>query len=73
MPHYSEYLAGHKKGGKRMKKKYGILALALTAALTLSACGGKEEPEAANQKYKQSRLALEHNFQMSAFWMKMGN
>ncbi|EBB5847365.1 amino acid ABC transporter substrate-binding protein [Listeria monocytogenes] len=33
-----------------MKKKYGILALALTAALTLSACGGKEEPEAANQK-----------------------
>ncbi|MBA5745331.1 amino acid ABC transporter substrate-binding protein, partial [Escherichia coli] len=27
-----------------MKKKYGILALALTAALTLSACGGKEEP-----------------------------
>lgn len=50
MPHYSEYLAGHKKGGKRMKKKYGILALALTAALTLSACGGKEEPEAANQK-----------------------
>ncbi|HAA3655347.1 TPA_asm: amino acid ABC transporter substrate-binding protein [Listeria monocytogenes] len=33
-----------------MKKKYGILALALTAELTLSACGGKEEPEAANQK-----------------------
>ncbi|ECK9882023.1 amino acid ABC transporter substrate-binding protein [Listeria monocytogenes] len=33
-----------------MKKKYGILALALTAVLTLSACGGKEEPEAANQK-----------------------
>ncbi|EIZ2423672.1 amino acid ABC transporter substrate-binding protein [Listeria monocytogenes] len=33
-----------------MKKKYGILALALTATLTLSACGGKEEPEAANQK-----------------------
>ncbi len=50
MPHYSEYLAGHKKGGERMKKKYGVLALALVAALTLSACGAKDEPEAANKK-----------------------
>lgn len=48
MLYYLEYLVGYKKGGKRMKKKYGILVLVFIVVLILSVCGGKEELEVVN-------------------------